>query len=243
MQSKPSIKCSGLKPEKLLRLRGRIKLTGTMRAARGAFLDLFQAKRARGHGRGRLFFLARQLLADVLRLVHGLHQHKHHERHNEEVNARADERAEVDVGAGYHQTGNGIGATTCDYGNQRIDDVRGQRRHNGRERTADDNANGQVHNIAAIDELLELGEKLLHPQTPFFPDGATQTHLANNARKRQQAPNRNVTCVAFNANGAIVAGAWPEGQQQRASTEDVFCGFLRISGHSPHTPPLSSLTI
>ena len=27
-------------------------------------------------------------------------------RHNEEVNARADERAEVDVGAGHHQTGN-----------------------------------------------------------------------------------------------------------------------------------------
>ena len=107
-----------------------------------------------------------QLRRAVLHLVEGLHDHEHDPRHNEEVDDGADERAEIDtvLGAG---DGDGeardIGAVAPgDEFDERVDDVVGQRRDDGGERRADDDADGHVDHVAAVDELFELGQEAFH---------------------------------------------------------------------------------
>ena len=79
---------------------------------------------------------------------------------------RTDERAEIDtvLGAG---DGDGeardIGAVAPgDEFDERVDDVVGQRRDDGGERRADDDADGHVDHVAAVDELFELGQEAFH---------------------------------------------------------------------------------
>ena len=55
-----------------------------------------------------------------------------------------------------------FGAAACDNRDERVDDVRGERGNDGRECAADDDRNGQIHHVAAVDELLEFAEELLH---------------------------------------------------------------------------------
>lgn len=45
---------------------------------------------------------------------------------------------------------------------ERVDDVVGQRRDDGRERCADDDADGHIDHVAAVDELFELGQEAFH---------------------------------------------------------------------------------
>ena len=53
-------------------------------------------------------------------------------------------------------------AAAADGLDQRVDDVVGEGRDDSGERAADDDADGHVHDVAAVDELLELLEQLLH---------------------------------------------------------------------------------
>ena len=49
-----------------------------------------------------------------------------------------------------------------DEDDQRVDDVGAQRRDNGGERAADNDADGHVHHVSALDKLAELLNKVAH---------------------------------------------------------------------------------
>lgn len=133
-----------------------------MRAARCASLNFLQTERA---GRSRLFFflfLLSNLIAKILRLVHRLYKQEYDEGNNKKVYAHADKCAEVDFGARYNQTRNGIRAATCNNRDEWVNDVCGERRDDRRECPADDNSNSKIHNVAAVDELFEFAQELHH---------------------------------------------------------------------------------
>ena len=133
-----------------------------MAALGRALIYLFQAIRADGLGGGFLGGGAGQLVANLLCLVKRLDDGKDNGRHNQKVDARADERAKVDIGTRYHQPRDLGGAAAGDDGDERVDDVVGKRGHDGSERAANDDADGHVHHVAAIDEFLEFVEQCLH---------------------------------------------------------------------------------
>lgn len=98
------------------------------------------------------------LLAHAPHLVHALDKAEHDEGDDEEVDAGTDERPEVDSRSWNDQTPD-LGISTRDEVNERLDDVRSQRRNDCRQRTANDDADGHVHHVALVDELLELLEE------------------------------------------------------------------------------------
>lgn len=57
---------------------------------------------------------------------------------------------------GHHQPRELARSAACDKRDKRIDDVGGERCHDGRERAADDDGDRQVHHVAAVDEVFEL---------------------------------------------------------------------------------------
>lgn len=141
-----------------LRFCGRIEYAGAMGAAGGAGLYLFQAEGAGGRF---LRYLLRELRGCFLRLVDALHQAEHHQCDDQELDDGVDEVAVGECGR--------IGAhAQRDLHLREVDAAREQRyqRHDevgddgvddGGERTADDDGNGQVHDVAPRDEFAEFG--------------------------------------------------------------------------------------
>lgn len=107
-----------------------------MRTTRRTHLDFLEAKRAAG-GIG----LCIVLLAHASHLVHALDKAEHDEGDDEEVDAGADERPEVDSRSRNDQSPD-LGISTRDEVNERLNDVRSQRRDDCRQRTAVDDADG-----------------------------------------------------------------------------------------------------
>ena len=135
-----------------------------MCALDGCDRDFGAAERALFRGRcgGRF-----GLFSDGEQLVDRLEQTEQHERHDEEVDDRGQKCAvaELDAAETEHKTAQIRAAGETE---NRVDEVFGQRSHNGRERTADDNTDRHVHHVAAQREGLEFFEKLFHFFTPFF---------------------------------------------------------------------------
>ena len=133
-----------------------------MRTTSGTFLDLFQAEGANCHRLG--FFiltaLARKLVANLLSLINRLNQAEDDKSDDKEVDAGANKGAEVNVRARDNQTRHRASTATGDDGNKGVDDISGKSRDDAGECAADDDCHRQIHNIATINEFLELGEEL-----------------------------------------------------------------------------------
>ena len=139
------------------------KFASAMRTTSGAFLNLFQAEGAGCH-RLELFLLvilARKLAANLLGLVDCLNQAKNDKSNDKEVDAGANEGTEIDVRARDNQTRHRASTATGNEGNKGVDDVGGKGRDDAGECTTDDDCHRQIHNIAAINEFLELDEEFL----------------------------------------------------------------------------------
>ena len=138
------------------------KLASAVAALGCALVYLFQAIGADGLRGGFLGGGAGELVANLLRLVERLDDGKDDRRHNQKVDARANERTKVDIGARHHEPRDLGGAAAGNYGDERVDDVVGERGHDGGKRAADNHADGHVHHVAAVDKFLELVEQCLH---------------------------------------------------------------------------------
>jgi hypothetical protein len=151
----------------LLGVRAARNLAAAVRAPRGAFLDLLEAVRALRCLLLDLFLLrVEELVLCLLEAVHGLDHAEDDEGDDEEVDDSRDEGTEVDGGA-RHDEACDLGAAAGDEGDQRIDDVRAERRHDVREGTADDDADCHIHHIAAGHELPEFLDEAAHVCLPF----------------------------------------------------------------------------
>ena len=135
----------------------------------GTFLDLFQAEGANCHRLG--FFLlttlARKLAANLLGLIDRLNQAEDDESDDKEVDAGANEGIEVDVRARDIQTRHRTSTATGDDGNKGFDNIGSKSRDDAGECAADDDCHCQIHDIATINEFLELGEEFFSCQS--FP--------------------------------------------------------------------------
>ena len=137
-----------------------------MVAAGGAYVHFFFAEGA--HRRvldGLLAAAAGQVHGAVFHLVERLHDEEYAQRDYQEVDDRPEECAEVDVlvAADRDAQARNIGAVAAgDQVDQRRDDVIDQRGDDSRECRADDDANRHVHDVAAVDELLEFAYEALH---------------------------------------------------------------------------------
>lgn len=111
-------------------------------------------------------FLLGLLLADGRELVHALDEQEHHERHDDEVDDIHDERAVCKRGLadGHAQARKAFEAEAADDG---ADEVIDERRDEGGESAADDNADRQIHYIAPEGKGLELRNKLFHVYSPY----------------------------------------------------------------------------
>lgn len=135
-----------------------------MGAARGRLVDLLAAEGADARfGRGLLCRalgesrLERCGLLDLVELVEGFHDGEHGGGGDEEVDDSADEGAEVhDVSVEVEREAGDLGAAARDERDERLDNVAHERVDHGGEPSADDDADGQVRHVAAVDELLEF---------------------------------------------------------------------------------------
>ena len=119
--------------------------------------QLVRGRLGRGFRFGLLFFLAVEAVDD-------LHHPEHDERNTQEVDDGHDQvadREHADVQAGEVQPAD-------DERDERIDDIVDERGDDGRERAADNDADGQVNDVAARDEYFEFIEP-----TGLFHDAAS----------------------------------------------------------------------
>ena len=138
------------------------KFASAMRTTSSTFLDLFQAEGAscRRLGFFPLTTLARKLAANLLSLVDRLNQAEDDKGDDKEVDAGANEGTEVNVRARDNQTRHRASTATSDDGNKGVDDIGGKSRDDAGECSAGDDCHCQIHDIATINEFLELGEEL-----------------------------------------------------------------------------------
>ena len=110
--------------------------------------------------------LAHKLVANLLGLIDRLNQAKDDKSNDKEVDAGTNESTETNVRARDNQTRHRTSTATGDDGNKGVDDIGSKSRDDAGECAADDDCHCQIHDIATINEFLELGEEFFHA-SPF----------------------------------------------------------------------------